>query len=96
MQSQLIGRANEKAVLLEALDSNEAEMVSVIGRRRVGKTFLVRTVYQDAICFELEGIQNAPRKVQLKDFAVRLNRKLPTDQKIKTPSSWMDAFYILK
>ena len=38
---KLIGREAEIQVLKRALASNEAEMVSVIGRRRVGKTFLM-------------------------------------------------------
>ncbi|MCR9289680.1 MAG: ATP-binding protein [Bacteroidetes bacterium] len=73
----------------------EAEMVSVIGRRRVGKTFLIRSVYKDAICLEIEGIQNAPRKKQLKDFTARLNRAAKPAKKIKTPTNWLDAFYLL-
>jgi uncharacterized protein len=54
----LIGRKKEQDVLLKALNSNEPEMVAVIGRRRVGKTFLIRSVYEDRIDFELTGIQN--------------------------------------
>lgn len=46
MLSQLIGRTKERATLLKALTSPEPEMVAVIGRRRVGKTFLVRSVYE--------------------------------------------------
>jgi len=95
MEKKLIGREKEKEILLEALASEEAEMVSVIGRRRVGKTFLVRSVYHDAICLELEGIQNAPRKEQLKDFAIRLNRAARSAEKIVEPANWMDAFYLL-
>ncbi len=95
MEKILIGREKEKEILLEALASAEAEMVSVIGRRRVGKTFLVRTVYKDAICLEIEGIQNAPRKEQLKDFTIRLNRAAKSAEEIKVPTNWLDAFYLL-
>ena len=94
MESSLIGRIKEKEILLEALTSKEAEMISVIGRRRVGKTFLIRSVYKDVICLEVEGIQNAPRKEQLKDFIARLNR-VAKPEKYKTPSNWLDAFYLL-
>lgn len=47
MESEIIGRKKELAVLHEALDSKEAEMVAVLGRRRVGKTFLVTTAVDD-------------------------------------------------
>jgi len=49
MEKQLIGRQAEQTILKEALDSTEAEMVSVIGRRRVGKTFLVTSSYKAQI-----------------------------------------------
>lgn len=49
----VIGRKQELAILEEALHSNEAEMVAVIGRRRVGKTFLVTQAYAQHIVFEL-------------------------------------------
>jgi uncharacterized protein len=48
----LIGRKKEQDVLLKALNSNEPEMVAVIGRRRVGKTFLIRSVYA---CLKLKN-----------------------------------------
>jgi len=41
MAIEFIGRKLEKEVLKEAIDSSEAEMVAVIGRRRIGKTFLI-------------------------------------------------------
>ena len=42
---QFIGRRKERGISEKALTSAEAEMVAVIGRRRVGKTFLINTVY---------------------------------------------------
>jgi uncharacterized protein len=42
MATTFIGRKKEQEVLQKALQSNEAEMVSVIGRRRIGKTFLIK------------------------------------------------------
>ena len=44
-------------------------MVAVIGRRRVGKTFLINTVYGTNIDFEITGIENTPLQRQLKNFA---------------------------
>lgn len=46
---QLVGRQSERVSLLEALQSSDAELVAVYGRRRVGKTFLIRELYGDAI-----------------------------------------------
>ena len=58
---KLVGRLSEIKVLKEALVSNEAEMIAVIGRRRVGKTFLIKKTYKDLIEFSITGIQNASK-----------------------------------
>lgn len=42
MSTKLIGRTKEIAILKEALNSEEAELLAVIGRRQVGKTFLIK------------------------------------------------------
>ena len=41
----LIGRNKEKAILQEALDKEESQFIAVYGRRRVGKTYLIRESY---------------------------------------------------
>ena len=95
MKTKLIGRKKEKEILQKALLSEEAEMVSVIGRRRVGKTFLIKSVYKDQIAFEMSGIQNAPRDEQLKNFANRLKEMAPSSLVIKPPTDWLEAFFLL-
>ncbi len=54
-----IGRYEERKIMLNLLSTPEPEMLAVIGRRRVGKTFLIREIYKDAICFEMTGIKDA-------------------------------------
>lgn len=95
MDYPLIGRHKEQEILQEALQSHEAEMISVIGRRRVGKTFLVRTVYKKQLCLEIAGIQNAARKEQLENFTLRLNRVAKPTRPFKTPKTWLEAMYLL-
>ncbi len=92
MKNQLIGRKKERAILHKALGSNEAEMVAVIGRRRVGKTFLVRSVYEGKIDLEVTGVQQATRKEQLENFSFLVNNYLAKGEAIKTPKSWLEAF----
>ncbi|HWU88713.1 MAG TPA: ATP-binding protein, partial [Kofleriaceae bacterium] len=82
---QLVGRRSERGLLLEALQSPEAELVAVFGRRRVGKTFLIREVYGDAICFELVGMHDADVSRQLRVFAGVLGLSSP-------PADWQSAF----
>jgi hypothetical protein len=90
-----IGRKSELEILQKALVSGEPEMVAVIGRRRVGKTFLVRSAYRDAIDFEITGIQNASAKAQLKNFAIQIRAFFGVEALRGTPATWMDAFEIL-
>jgi AAA+ ATPase superfamily predicted ATPase len=60
--ARLVGRHAERAVLDEALTSTgEGELIAVYGRRRVGKTFLIREFFGPRLCFELVGIHAARR-----------------------------------
>lgn len=52
---KIIGRETEQRRLMEASRSKEPELVALYGRRRVGKTFLVRELFRDSIAFELTG-----------------------------------------
>lgn len=88
----LIGRRPEQNVLRKVVQSEEAELVAVYGRRRVGKTFLVREFFRDRICFELTGVHDAPLAEQLQNFATALGQALHTGIRPATPSSWQEAF----
>lgn len=95
MGVKLTGRASEIATLQKALASPEAEMISVIGRRRVGKTFLVRTVYQDQLAFEISGLQYASRPDQLRNFNQRMREAFPLRKDPQVPVDWLEAFFQL-
>ena len=94
MKNKLIGRKKEVTLLKDALLSDEAEMISIIGRRRVGKTFLVQEVYKKQIVFEISGIQNANKIEQLRNFTEQLIAFFPKVD-IKRPTDWLDAFFLL-
>lgn len=94
MATKLIGRTKEIAILKEALASDEAEMISVIGRRRVGKTFLIQQIYNERIVFEVSGLQNADKTQQIRNFTERLIEFFP-DKEITIPKDWLDAFFLL-
>ena len=92
MENILIGRSKEQEVLLKALHSRNPEMVAVIGRRRVGKTFLIRSVYAGQMAFEISGIQDATLREQLKNFKYQLQNTFGTVAPAEKPASWLDAF----
>ena len=87
--TRLIGRKSEKKILSNALESDRSELIVIYGRRRIGKTFLVREVYKNRIQFEFSGIHKSKLKEQLKNFYLKLSTK---DSQIKKPSDWLEAF----
>ena len=95
MQNQLIGRQEEQQILLNALASREAEMVAVFGRRRVGKTFLVKQTYRERIVFELTGLQQATNADQLQNFSLQLTQRMNSSVPAKVPKDWLEAFFLL-
>ena len=91
----LVGRENEISILKEALLSDESEMVAVVGRRRVGKTFLIQSIYQKHINFEITGSQNASLKEQLINFTHQLQLFSKSTIAVSPPASWTEAFHQL-
>jgi hypothetical protein len=86
----LIGRKAEQAELLDAAKSGRPELIAVYGRRRIGKTHLIRTFFAKQICFELTGVREARAGQQLKNFAHTLESA--TKFKLRAPRDWPEAF----
>lgn len=90
VKSTLVGREEESRTLTDALRSGRPEFIAVFGRRRVGKTFLVRKVLGDHFAFEHTGLANAERDGQLSAFAKSLSRSFGKTFVLR--SNWLDAF----
>ena len=60
--------ADEINLLKEYICTEKSELIAVYGRRRVGKTFLVKQVIGDQACFSLTGMENADMGDQLANF----------------------------
>lgn len=89
----VIGRRKEQQLLKEALLSDESELVAVLGRRRVGKTFLVKQTYRTELDFEIAGTENASTEFQLQAFAFRLSQY--TGNAPEKYDGWLSAFFAL-
>jgi AAA+ ATPase superfamily predicted ATPase len=87
---KIIGRENEKKQLKSLLSSDKPEFVALYGRRRVGKTFLVREFYDDDFAFYHTGVANTDRHTQL-DYFARALRKYG-GKTVTSLESWADAF----
>lgn len=90
----LIGREKEKQVLQNALNEEYSQFVAVYGRRRVGKTFLIRETFKNRFDFQFTGAANLTARKQL----VRFRRALKEQGQKDTPelTNWGDAFSELK
>ena len=91
----MIGRKEEQLLLRTLATSGEAEFVVVYGRRRVGKTFLVRETFDNDFFFSYTGIANVDSKRQRSEFAKAL-REHGLKQGKNVPDNWFDAFDGLK
>ena len=90
----IIGRENEIKLLTEYENSGKAEFVTIYGRRRVGKTFLIRELFGNKFTFEVSGIVEGEGIDQLKVFTEALMRY---GAKIITPpADWFEAFAYLE
>lgn len=95
MTNLITGRQEEIKILEELLQSNQPELVAIIGRRRVGKTFLVKQTYQNHLNFILTGIQHATKSEQLQNFTFAMLNHFPDFEMEKKATSWLDAFFQL-
>ena len=91
---RIIGREREQALIQEYCDSPKAELVAVYGRRRVGKTFLIKTFFHQTFDFYFTGAFETPRSTQLRLFQQELERY--SGQKRKKPLDWFEAFEQLR
>ncbi len=92
--SKIIGRETQKRILTEALVSESSEFVVVYGRRRVGKTFLIKNVLARQMDFDMTGIQDGDLRDQLQNFADKLSEY--SGEEVGQPDSWMQAFSVLR
>lgn len=90
----LIGRTEEIKALNSAMESDKGEMIAVIGRRRVGKTFLITEVLGDKIVFQQTGIRHASAERQVRTFANKLS--LLAGKQLPEIKDWLDAFFQLR
>lgn len=96
----MIGREQEVRTLNKLYDREQAELVAIYGRRRVGKTYLVDETFTGRITFRHAGLSPADEnkkgllKAQLTHFYNSLI--LHGMKKCPRPRSWLDAFLLLE
>ncbi|MCW3104231.1 MAG: ATP-binding protein [Bacteroidetes bacterium] len=91
----LIGRNKEIEILNDKLASDKAEFVALYGRRRVGKTYLVRNVFEGRFTFRLTGVAKATLQEQLDNFNMAMQEQHPMAGRADA-TNWMEAFRQIK
>lgn len=86
----MIGRKDEISTLQECLESRRPEFLVVYGRRRVGKTYLVKEFFNDGFAFYATGVAKLNTRKELKVFNEALVKYGSTKKTI--PEDWFDAF----
>lgn len=100
MAQTIIGRKQEVKALETYYASGRSEFVALYGRRRVGKTFLLRELFGNRCCFFHTGLSPVEldavslQEQQLKVFFRTLVES--GVREIRPPANWFDAFLMLR
>lgn len=98
--AKIIGREREQKELLERYAGSRSEFVAVYGRRRVGKTFLIRETLADKITFQHTGLNSYDEENPIKtdDQLLFFYRRLLEYglEDAGRPKDWMEAFFLLE
>src|ERR1700683_3082008 len=87
----LIGRQEELTRLRKLTENRSSSFVAVYGRRRVGKTFLIRNAFP-SFDFQVTGMANVNTATQLSNFHIALNQYDTTSGDRPPATNWLEAF----
>jgi AAA+ ATPase superfamily predicted ATPase len=86
----IIGRKSECALLERCYTANHPDFLAVYGRRRVGKTYLIKEYFGNRFTFYVSGMAGESKQTQLESFHLALQDYFEGD--IPTPTNWLTAF----
>lgn len=90
----IIGRKHEQDILARCIESDKAEFIAVYGRRRIGKTYLIKQFFSETFDFYVTGVYKIPRTQHLKYWQEQLQRY--SGVKKAKPKDWFEAFEQLR
>ncbi|MFZ1750255.1 MAG: hypothetical protein WAU01_08695 [Saprospiraceae bacterium] len=68
-----VGRNDDCKRLRQAVDDNKSHFIALYGRRRVGKTCLIKEYFQNKFTFYCTGLLKGNKRQQLANFTNALN-----------------------
>jgi len=89
-KTSIIGRSDEQERLCDCFESKKSEFIALYGRRRVGKTFLVRELLGHEFIFYASGLLNEGTEEQILNFNKEI---IAYGGNTLTPATnWSEAF----
>ena len=91
---KIVGRSSEIKILSELYESKQAEFVAVYGRRRVGKTFLIKNYFEERECVFVyaSGMKDGSMKDQLQNFTEAIEISFFEGMQLQPFTTWRTAF----
>ncbi len=96
VDSIFIGREEEKAIINELLNQEGSDLVAVLGRRRVGKTYLIKEAFKMKFDFYFTGIKNSDKDTTITAFITKLQEYSKSPYPLDVPEDWFSTFQMLK
>jgi uncharacterized protein len=90
----ILGREEEKDRIKAILEDEKPSFIAIYGRRRVGKTFLIKEYFDNQFTFYATGLANSTTQMQLVNFTVFINKAF--NASYATPKNWLETFGILQ
>lgn len=89
---KIVGREKELSLLDKLYHSHKSEFIAVYGRRRVGKTYLIRSAFENKFTFQITGLANISSQLQLANFNLTINTHQKNNETINLAEDWITAF----
>ncbi len=95
---RIIGRLKELQILNRLYQSSEPQFLALYGRRRIGKTFLVKHFAEnqtEAIFFNVTGVKDGSLKEQTQHFTQRIGEVFYGGAPLAQVKNWDKSFALL-
>ena len=91
---RIVGREKEQLALKQYVESGAPEFLVLYGRRRVGKTFLIREYFGGKFDFYATGLANGKKEEQLRAWNIAIKNSFGNNE--ENASDWLEAFALLR
>lgn len=97
MMVKIVGREDEVQTLRSFLESDRPEFLAIYGRRRIGKTYLIRSFFEgeDVIFFNVTGTKDGLLSDQIAHFTKQIGDVFYRGVQLKSGKNWDKTFEIL-